>query len=180
MHALCGLHHAKDQPMSTFTGTDADETITPEKVSPTVTANGQPRPSADADTINAGGGNDIVAGGGGNDVANLGSGDDTFIWNPGDGSDTVDGQAGFDTLVFAGSSADEKFNISANGQHVQLTRDVGNVTMDLNSMERHRWPGCCGRFGTWQQRRRERPCGTDHDRPCRQGRPACHQHGGRQ
>jgi Ca2+-binding RTX toxin-like protein len=136
MHALCGLHHAKDQPMNTFTGTNADETITPEKVSPTVTTSGQARPSADADTINAGGGNDVVAGGGGNDIANLGNGDDTFIWNPGDGSDTVDGQAGFDTLVFNGSSADEKFNISANGQHVQLTRDVGNVTMDLNSMER--------------------------------------------
>ena len=89
--------------MSTFTGTNADETITPEEVSPTVTTNGQPRPSADVDMIDAGGGNDVVAGGGGNDVALLGSGDDTFIWNPGDGSDTVDGQAGFDTLVFAGS-----------------------------------------------------------------------------
>jgi Ca2+-binding RTX toxin-like protein len=136
MHALCGLHHAKDQPMSTFTGTNADETITPEEVSATVTTNGQPRPSADIDTIDAGGGNDVVAGGGGNDLALLGSGDDTFIWNPGDGSDTVDGQAGFDTLVFNGSSADEKFDISANGQHMRLFRDVGNVTMDLNGMER--------------------------------------------
>ena len=122
--------------MSTFTGTNADETITPEEVSPTVTTNGQPRPSADVDMIDAGGGNDVVAGGGGNDVAQLGSGDDTFIWNPGDGSDTVDGQAGFDTLVFAGSSANEKFDISANGQHVRLFRDVGNVTMDLNGVER--------------------------------------------
>ena len=122
--------------MSTFTGTNADETITPEEVSPTVTTNGQPRPSADVDMIDAGGGNDVVAGGGGNDVALLGSGDDTFIWNPGDGSDTVDGQAGFDTLVFAGSSANEKFDISANGQHVRLFRDVGNVTMDLNGVER--------------------------------------------
>jgi Ca2+-binding RTX toxin-like protein len=122
--------------MSTFTGTNADETITPSEVSATVTTNGQPRPSADVDMIDAGGGNDVVAGGGGNDVALLGSGDDTFIWNPGDGSDTVDGQVGFDTLVFAGSTADEKFDISANGQHVRLFRDVGNITMDLNGVER--------------------------------------------
>ena len=124
--------------MSTFTGTNADETITPEKVSPTVTSNGQPRPSVDIDTIDAGGGNDVVAGGGGNDVALLGGGDDTFIWNPGDGSDTVDGQAGTDTLAFVGSAANEKFDISAsaNGQHVRLFRDVGNVTMDLNGVER--------------------------------------------
>src|SRR5262249_27416925 len=32
--------------------------------------------------------------------------------------------------------ADEKFDISANGQHVRLFRDVGNVTMDLNGVER--------------------------------------------
>ena len=29
----------------------------------------------------------------------LASGDDTFIWDPGDGSDTVEGEAGADTLV---------------------------------------------------------------------------------
>ena len=40
----------------------------------------------------------------GNDAALLGAGDDTFIWNPGDGSDTVDGQAGNDTMVFNGST----------------------------------------------------------------------------
>ena len=38
------------------------------------------------------------SGGTGNDVALMGAGDDTFVWNPGDGSDTVEGQAGFDTL----------------------------------------------------------------------------------
>jgi Ca2+-binding RTX toxin-like protein len=29
----------------------------------------------------------------------LGAGDDTFVWNPGDGSDVVEGQDGNDTLL---------------------------------------------------------------------------------
>ncbi len=87
------------------------------------------------DTITASQGNDVVIGGRGNDVAKLGAGDDTFVWNPGDGSDTVDGQAGNDTLLFNGANVAENISLSANGSHALLTRDVGNVTMDLKSME---------------------------------------------
>ncbi len=88
------------------------------------------------DTITGSQGNDTVTGGRGNDVAFLGTGDDTFVWNPGDGSDTVEGQGGFDTLQFNGSNVNENMDISANGSRVRLFRDVGNVTMDLNSVER--------------------------------------------
>ena len=88
------------------------------------------------DLLIGGDGNDIVSGGRGNDTAQLGAGDDTFIWNPGDGSDVVEGQAGLDTLMFNGANVAEKINISANHGRVDLTRDVGNVTMDLNGMER--------------------------------------------
>jgi Ca2+-binding RTX toxin-like protein len=110
--------------MANFTGTDADEIILPGFVSPTVTTSGGSRPSNAPDVIDAGGGddvidsgggNDVVIGGRGNDVAILGSGDDTFIWNPLDGSDTVVGQSGFDTLVFNGSNANEDIAIAANG-----------------------------------------------------------------
>jgi Ca2+-binding RTX toxin-like protein len=87
------------------------------------------------DTIIGSAGNDLVVGGRGNDIAMLGAGNDTFVWNPGDGSDTVDGQAGVDTLLFNGSNVSENINISANGTRAMLTRDVGNVTMDLNSVE---------------------------------------------
>ncbi len=80
-------------------------------------------------------GNDLITGGRGNDVAQLGDGNDRFIWNPGDGSDVVDGQGGTDTLVFDGSSVGEIFTISANGDHALLVRDVGNITMDLHSIE---------------------------------------------
>ncbi len=90
--------------MATFTGTSADETITPGFVSPTVTASGGTSPSNAADVIDggdgndlidSGGGNDTVTGGRGNDVALLGSGDDTWsmLTRPGRcGSATVEGQ----------------------------------------------------------------------------------------
>src|SRR5204862_152002 len=83
-----------------------------------------------------GSGDDIVTGGRGNDVALLGSGNDTFVWNPGDGSDIVEGQGGTDTLVFNGSNVGEHIDISANGSRATLFRDVGNVTMDLNGVEK--------------------------------------------
>jgi len=88
------------------------------------------------DTITGSAGNDLVNGGRGNDTARLGSGNDTFVWNPGEGSDVVEGQGGIDTLQFNDAPADEKVDISANGSRAILFRDVGNVTMDLNGVER--------------------------------------------
>ena len=76
-----------------------------------------------------------MIGGRGDDVAFLGAGNDTFTWNPGDGSDIVEGQAGVDTLLFNGSNAGESIDISANGSRVRLFRDVANITMDLNGVE---------------------------------------------
>jgi Ca2+-binding RTX toxin-like protein len=81
-------------------------------------------------------GNDTVIGGIGADVATLGAGDDAFIWNQGDGSDTVDGQGGFDTLVFNGASGGENASISANGAQATLVRDLGSITMHLDGVER--------------------------------------------
>ena len=80
-------------------------------------------------------GNDVVIGGHGNDVALLGAGNDTFVWNPGDGSDIVEGQAGADTLQFNGSNIGEAIDISANGSRIRLTRDIGTITMDVNGTE---------------------------------------------
>jgi Ca2+-binding RTX toxin-like protein len=58
-----------------------------------------------------------------------------FAWFPGDGSDTVEGQGGNDTMFFNGANVAEKFDVSANGQRVRFTRDVGNIVMDLNGVE---------------------------------------------
>jgi Ca2+-binding RTX toxin-like protein len=92
--------------------------------------------SQGADTILAGDGNDTVIGDNGNDTAFLGAGNDTFTWVPGDGSDVVEGEAGTDTLDFDGANIGENITISANGQRVNFFRDVANVTMDLNGVER--------------------------------------------
>src|SRR5215471_13952806 len=65
----------------------------------------------------------------------MGDGDDTFVWNPGDGSDIVEGQGGFDTLQFNGANIAEQMDLSANGTRLRFTRDVGNVVMDVAGVE---------------------------------------------
>src|SRR5882672_5367281 len=149
--------------MANFTGTNSDEIITPSFVSSTVTATGGILPSNAADFIDGGAGNDTIDGGDGNDtiiggdgndlliggdgddvviggrgsdISRLGAGNDRIIWNKGDGSDTVDGQDGFDTLEFNGAAAAENTTISANGEQATLFRDLGAITMHLNSIER--------------------------------------------
>jgi Ca2+-binding RTX toxin-like protein len=92
--------------------------------------------SAGADRIVGGDGNDQVIGGRGDDVAFLGAGSDVFTWNPGDGSDTLEGQDGSDLMRFNGANIAERVDISANGSRVRFTRDVANITMDLNGIER--------------------------------------------
>jgi len=92
--------------------------------------------SQGADLLLGGDGSDFVDGGRGNDVAQLGAGDDTFVWNPGDGSDVVEGQDGTDTMLFNGANVSESIDISANGERVRFSRDVANITMDLNDVER--------------------------------------------
>ena len=63
------------------------------------------------------------------------TGDDHFTWDPGDGSDTVEGQGGDDTLVFNGSNIAEHIALAANGGRLQLTRDVAAIVMDANGTE---------------------------------------------
>ncbi len=92
--------------------------------------------SQGADVFLGGDGNDFIFGDNGNDLALMGAGDDVFQWDPGDGSDTVEGQDGTDKMVFFGSNANENINVVANGGRVLFTRDVANVTMDLNDVER--------------------------------------------
>jgi Ca2+-binding RTX toxin-like protein len=96
------------------------------------------------DTLRGGDGNDILLGGSGNDfvdgnigsdTVNLGSGDDVFGWDPGDGSDVVEGQAGADELRFNGSNANENIVISPNGGRVTFQRDVAAVLMDMDDVE---------------------------------------------
>lgn len=88
-----------------------------------------------ADTLIGGEGNDILNGGDGADTASMGAGDDTFVWNPGDDNDVLEGQTGFDELVFNGANVAEQIDIFANGNRVNFLRNIANVMMDLNDTE---------------------------------------------
>ncbi|HET6576045.1 MAG TPA: calcium-binding protein [Fimbriiglobus sp.] len=91
--------------------------------------------TAGVDLLKGNDGDDLIIGGRGDDVAELGAGRDTFVWNPGDGSDRVEGQDGSDAMLFNGANIDENIDVSANGSRVLFTRDVGTVDMDLNGVE---------------------------------------------
>jgi len=92
--------------------------------------------SRGADVFLGGDGDDTVDGNQGDDVGFMGDGRDTFIWDPGDGSDVVEGQDGRDTLLFNGAGAAENIDVSANGGRVRFFRDVASITMDLDDVER--------------------------------------------
>jgi len=89
------------------------------------------------DRLSGGAGNDLIVGGQGSDTASLGAGNDVFRWDQGDGSDHVDGGAGSDEMLFNGSTNAENFTLSAKaGGGSILTRDLGNIVMDMTSIEK--------------------------------------------
>ena len=55
---------------------------------------------------------------------------------PGDGNDLVEGENGADTLVFNGANISEIVDISPNGQRLRFFRNVANITMDCDGIER--------------------------------------------
>jgi hypothetical protein len=66
----------------------------------------------------------------------MGAGDDTFVWDPGDGSDRVEGEDGADAMVFNGAGNGQTIDLSANGPRLKLFRNLGSVTMDTDGVER--------------------------------------------
>ncbi|RWM91243.1 MAG: calcium-binding protein, partial [Mesorhizobium sp.] len=71
--------------------------------------------NAGVDTLNGNGGNDTLTGGAGNDTLDGGSGNDTYVFNAGDGSDTVyDTGGGTDTIQLGAglTAANVTFNVS--------------------------------------------------------------------
>ena len=90
---------------------------------------------AAADVLIGGSGDETADGGPGDDMALLGAGADRFTWNPGDGNDTIEGQAGDDAMTFNGAAVGERFDVSANGGRVRFVRDVGSIVMDLDDVE---------------------------------------------
>jgi Ca2+-binding RTX toxin-like protein len=77
-----------------------------------------------------------VAGDLGADTVVLGDGADSFLWDPGDGNDSVEGSAGVDVLRFNGSADAETFSASLRpGGGVRLTRSIGAVTLGARGIE---------------------------------------------
>jgi hypothetical protein len=113
-------------------GTFIDEAITVNGGSGNDNLNG----GDGAETFVGGSGNDAVDGNRGDDVGVLGSGNDSFKWDPGDGSDIVEGQSGTDTLDFNGANVAEIMSLSAEGERSVFLRNVANIRMDMDGVER--------------------------------------------
>jgi Ca2+-binding RTX toxin-like protein len=94
--------------------------------------------SSGADQIDAGPGNDSVDANPGTDTVLLGEGDDVNVWNNGDGSDTVFGDAGNDRQIVNGGAADERFaiNTGAAAFDARFARlSPGPFTVDIAGVE---------------------------------------------
>lgn len=87
------------------------------------------------DTIHGLGGDDLICPGLGTDTVAGGSGRDTFVWNPGDGSDLLDGNGDRDVLHFGASNVSEHVTLSDDGGTLELFRDVASVQLRLPSVE---------------------------------------------
>ncbi|MEM9503971.1 MAG: calcium-binding protein, partial [Cyanobacteria bacterium P01_E01_bin.43] len=89
------------------------------------------------DTFYAGAGDDVVVGQRGNDIAYLEAGHDRFIWNNGDGSDFINGGAGFDvTEVNGADGAGDEFDLAAiNGQAIFNRLNLGLFTLTNEEIE---------------------------------------------
>jgi Ca2+-binding RTX toxin-like protein len=89
-----------------------------------------------ADYLVGGEGNDFIDAQQGADWAFGGDDDDIFQWDPGDGSDTIEGFGGTDSLFFNGSSIGENIQLMASNERLRLTRDIGNILLDCDGLER--------------------------------------------
>src|SRR4051794_10701481 len=94
------------------------------------------------DSANGGAGDDFIDLNVGNDTALGGTGDDVVHWDPGDGSDTIDGGEGDDTHVFNGSNIGEMMGLSVipGTTDLSLTRNVAAINETLRNVEHIRNP----------------------------------------
>jgi Ca2+-binding RTX toxin-like protein len=84
------------------------------------------------------GGNDNLAGLKGDDIMRGGSGDDVLFWGDGDGNDLMEGGAGYDTAIFAGSvELGDEMTLTANGDRALFQRlNLVPINLDINNTEK--------------------------------------------
>ena len=84
----------------------------------------------------------------GNDQFHGGAGSDTVVWEPGDGSDIIEGGAGeADVLNLFGGAGNEVFNVFAklsDPSRAILFRNTGNITMDMAGVDQINLQGNAG------------------------------------
>ena len=127
----------------TLQQTNADDTVNGTSYNDIIYGNGG------HDTINAGEGNDTIVGGIGNDILNGGNGDDAYVYNLGDGFDTISESGGDDKIVFGEgiSQSDLSFEkignnlkISINGDEIkgiQINNQFGSSSNKVETIEFH-------------------------------------------
>lgn len=98
----------------TFNQNNIDETITGTAYDDVINA------QEGNDTVNAGEGDDIIIGGLGNDNLNGGNGDDTYIYNMGDGFDTITETSGADKIVLGNGIALENLRFIREGNNLRI------------------------------------------------------------
>jgi Ca2+-binding RTX toxin-like protein/pimeloyl-ACP methyl ester carboxylesterase len=86
------------------------------------------------DSIYGGAGNDTLAGGGGNDRLEGGVGNDTYIYNPGDGNDTIFDNLGANILLIGEGIDPSGVKFTRSGQNflngVFIMPDGGSITVE--------------------------------------------------
>jgi Ca2+-binding RTX toxin-like protein len=88
-----------------------------------------------ADVIIGGPGDDTIDGAQGNDTIFMGEGADIYVWDPGDGSDVVEGGGGIDTMVFRTNGASELIELAASGSWLRLSRNVASIVHHVDGIE---------------------------------------------
>jgi len=88
-----------------------------------------------AEVITTGDGTDLVLGGGGADRILLGAGDDTAIQGSEDDADVFEGQSGTDTLRILATGESEELTVQAFGARALISRDLGTAGADTVGIE---------------------------------------------
>ncbi|MFD1216105.1 calcium-binding protein [Microbulbifer celer] len=79
------------------------------------------------DTLLGGSGNDQLSGGVGDDQLSGGTGDDKYVFGAGDGHDEIlNGDGGFDGVLFAGGLTEERLTFSRDGDDLLILVDDGS------------------------------------------------------
>ena len=99
----------------TLQQTDADDTVKGTSYNDIIYGN------SGHDTINAGDGNDTIVGGIGNDILNGGNGDDTYVYNLGDGFDTITDTGGDDKIVFGEGISQSDLSFEQIGNDLKIS-----------------------------------------------------------